>query len=458
MNRVASRAMIVFVLVLLLVGGTVFFGVDYAVNSKDWVMTPGSPHVYEDNRVAQGVVVDAEGTLLLSLVDDRTYSSDPLIRRSTMHWVGDRSGNVGSGILKNYAAEIVGFDAVSGIYRYGDAAGRLQLTLNAQIQAAALQAMGNYKGTVAVINYQTGQIVCSITTPTYDPDDAPDISTDTSGAYDGVYMNRFLRSAYTPGSVYKIVTLAAALESEPGIADERFKCTGSVEFGPDKVTCEQIHGDQSLKDAFRNSCNCVFGQLAIRLGRERMMRFVEQFGLLDTVAFDGLTTVKGQYDVTTAAEQELAWSGVGQYTDLINPCVFLRFVGAIGNGGVAMQPYVVQSITVAGKSTYSAAPDAGERLMSAATAKVVAEYMGSNVTNKYGENNFPGLSVCAKSGTAEVGENKRPNAMFTGFVSNSDLPLAFIACIEDGGYGAQVCIPVLSRVLESCKTQLSVAE
>lgn len=450
MNRVASRAYIVFVLVLALLAGSALFGVDYGMHAKDWVMTSGSPHIYENNRVDQGVITDRDDTLLLSLVDRRVYSSDLAIRKSTMHWVGDRSGNVGSGILKNYASQIVGFDALSGTYRYGDTAGQMRLTLNAQVQAAALQAMGNYKGTVAVVNYKTGEIVCSVTTPTYDPDNAPDIATDASGAYEGVYMNRFLRSAYTPGSVFKIVTLAAALECMPEVLDERFTCTGALEFGPDKVTCERVHGDQSLKDAFCNSCNCVFGQLAIRVGRDRMTKYVRQFGLLDSIAFDGLTTVTGQYDVSGAADQELAWSGVGQYTDLINPCVFLRFVGAVGNGGVSVDPYVVQDITVGRNKTYEAEPALERRLMSAKTAETVAQFMGNNVQNKYGADNFPGLAVCAKTGTAEVGINKRPNAMFAGFVSNSELPLAFIACIEDGGYGAQICIPVMSRVLAAC--------
>jgi len=451
MNRVASRAYIVFVLVLALVVGTVLFGVDYGMHAKDWVMTSGSPHVYENNRVAQGVITDRDGTLLLSLVDERTYSSDVNIRKSTMHWVGDRSGNVGSGILKNYAAQIVGFDALTGTYRFGDAAGQLRLTLNAQAQAAALQALGKYKGTVAVFNYKTGEILCSVTSPTYDPDNAPSIETIETSTYEGVYMNRFLRSAYTPGSIFKIVTLAAALEEMPQLQEETFSCTGALEFGPDKVTCERVHGKQSLKEAFCNSCNCVFGQLAIRLGKDAMTECVARFGLTDSIAFDGLTTVSGKFDVTDAAEQELAWSGVGQFTDLMNPCVFLRFVGAIGNDGIAVDPYVVSDITVEGTKSYEAEPASGRRIMSAQTAQVLQTYMGNNVQNKYGAENFPGMTVCAKSGTAEVGENKRPNAMFTGFVSEGNMPLAFIACVEDGGYGAQVCIPILSRVLAVCK-------
>ena len=69
--------------------------------------------------------------------------------------------------------------------------------------------------------------------------------------------------------------------------------------------------------------------------------------------------------------------------------------------------------------------------------------------NKYGDENFPGLAVCAKTGTAEVGGDRKPNAMLSGFVADSNYPLAFIVCVEDGGYGAQVCLPIASRVLNA---------
>lgn len=450
MNKVASRALIVMVLVLALLGGTVFFVVDYVMHGDSWVMKPGSPHVYQNNRVSQGVVTDSEGTLLLSMVDKRTYSSSRAIRASTVHWLGDRQGNIPGTMVSNYASQLVGFDLVGGTYQYGDAVGQMTLTLNAQVQAAALEALGDRVGTVAVYNYETGQLICAVTSPNYDPDNVPDIAGDTTGTYEGVYVNRFLRSKYIPGSIFKIVTLAAALESLPDVQDQTFTCTGRVEYGVDAVTCEQAHGTQSLKDAFCNSCNCAFGELTIQIGKERMQQYVQQFGLLDSVSFDGVSSVAGNFRVEDAAQQELAWSGIGQFTDQINPCSFLRFVGAIANGGIATQPYVVESVQAGGTTTYQATTQSGQRMLSAATAKVLREYMANNVTSKYGASNFPGLSVCAKSGTGEVGGEKRPNAMFTGFLTDSGLPLAFIACVEDGGYGASTCMPILSKVLTAC--------
>ena len=451
MNRIASRAMIVLVLVVALLSGTVFFVVEYALESSDWVMTQGSPHVYRDDRVGKGVVTDANDILLLDTTDGKKFSKDTLVRKSYLHWVGDREGNVQAGILSHYSKELVGYDTLSGTYRYGDAAGQMVLSLDASVQTAALKAMGDRKGTVAVYNYKTGEIICAISTPTFDPESPPDVANDTTGAYEGVYVNRFLRSKYIPGSIFKIVTLAAALECIPEIQNQTFTCAGSIELKGGNVTCEYAHGTQSLKDAFCNSCNCAFAQITLQVGKERMTRYVEQFGLTQSISFDGLSTVSGNYSVDSACEQEFAWSGIGQYTDQVNPCAYMQFMGAIAGGGVITQPYVVKEIQLAGRNTYTAQAGDSARIMSVSTAKILSEYMQNNVQAKYGSDNFPGMTVCAKSGTGEVGGDKRPNAMFAGFVTDTDLPLAFVVCIEEGGYGAQTCIPVLSAVLSACK-------
>jgi peptidoglycan glycosyltransferase len=79
------------------------------------------------------------------------------------------------------------------------------------------------------------------------------------------------------------------------------------------------------------------------------------------------------------------------------------------------------------------------------------QLLRNNVQNYYGDDLFPGFAVCAKSGTAEIGGDRKPNAMFTGFVADSDYPLAFIVAVEDAGYGRQVCVPILAPILEACK-------
>lgn len=450
MNRVASRGTIAVLLALLLVAGLCFFVVEYVTKADEWVMFSGSPHVYSGGNLGCGIVVDRDDEILLDMEGERTYSQSETLRKATVHWLGDRYGSISAPALPEHASDLAGFDLFNGVYAYGGAPGVAKLTLSAQVQIAAQNAMGDKKGTVAVYNYETGQLICAVTTPNYDPNNVPDISNDESGRYEGMYVNRFTQSTYIPGSIFKIVTLAAALEEFPDARDMTFSCSSVLELSGSKVTCERSHGEQNLQEAFQNSCNCAFAQLALQIGGRKMEQYAKSFGITDTISFDGIETAAGNYEAAGAADIDIGWSGAGQYNDQINPCAFLTFVGAVANGGKGVNPYLVENVVVGNNRTYTAKTQTRGSVVSVKTARTVAEYMRSNVQNKYGDSNFPGLNVCAKTGTAEVGGDKRPNAMLAGFVMDSSYPLAFIVCVEDGGYGAQVCLPIASQVLDAC--------
>ena len=450
MNRIARRAYVLIILILVLAVGAMFFVGEYLAESGDWILFSGSPHLYKGNKVNVGVIADNTGGLLADLRDGRTYCENEQVRKSVLHWVGDRKGNVSVPFVEHYATELMGYDPINGIYTYGDTYGTLNLTLSAKVQAAVLEAMGDRVGTVAVYNYKTGELICAVTTPTFDPDNVPDIQGDTSGAYTGVYMNRFTQSKYIPGSIFKIVTLAAALETIPNIQEQRFTCTGTYIIQNGDITCERAHGNLSLKDAFSNSCNCAFAQIVEQMGSQKLERYVRLFGITEPVSFDGIITTAGNFNLTGATAEQIAWSGIGQHKDQINPCAFLRFVGAVAGGGVGVEPYVVSSVSVGDRETYTATTRKTERLISKQTADILREYLANNVETKYGAEKFPISSVCAKSGTGEVGTGKIPNAMFTGFISDPQYPFAFIAAIEEGGYGSQTCIPILNEVLKAC--------
>lgn len=446
MNRIALRAWAMLVVVAILLSGFGFFLYEYFTEGSGWVIVPGSPHVYNGENIGCGVVVDRDSTLLLDLRDGRGYSDSLPLRRATVHWVGDRFGSISAPALSYYAGQMAGFDYFNGIYNYGQTGGVAELTLSAQMQTAALEALGEYKGTVAVYNYKTGQILCAVTAPNYDPDNVPQFA-EGDPAFEGLYVNRFTQAAYTPGSIFKIVTLAAALEENPDVVNESFSCTGSTLIGFQEIICDEIHWDQNLKQAFCNSCNCAFAQLALELGAEKLNAYVEKFGVAGSVSFDGITTVSGQFQVLNTEQANVAWAGVGQYLDLVNPCAFLAFVGAVANDGKVAQPYLVERISVDGVTTYDALHQPGEQLISPETAAVLQQYMQNNVAVKYGPENFHGLTAGAKTGTAEV-EGQKPNAMLAGFVADEALPLAFIVCVEDAGYGKTVCVPIISKVLE----------
>ena len=452
MNRIARRSVAILILVAVLVGGLAAFLGSYFANAHKWVMHEGSPHVYSGENLGTGVVVDRDGLLLLDLNNNRTYSVSKELRMSTLHWLGDRYGYVSAPALATYAKELAGYSSLTGLYSYSGA-GQVTLTVSGYLQMAAMKAMGNYKGTLAVYNYKTGEILCAVTTPTYDPDDVPEIQNDDSGAYEGIYMNRFVQSVYIPGSIFKVVTAAAALEELEDIRDMTYTCTGVHSYGVDSVTCEYAHGQLDFDSALAQSCNCAFAQIVDRLGPEKLKAYVDKYQITQPVRFDGLTTAAGNFQAAPSAV-EAAWSGIGQYTDQVNPCRFLTFMGAIANGGAAVEPHIVQQVSCDGKVTYQAQPVTGEQIMSEAVAEELQAMMRNNVIEKYGDENFPGLTVCAKSGTGQVGGNQKSNAMFCGFVADEEYPLAFMVAVEDAGYGRFVCVPILAQVLAECKLMM----
>ena len=227
MNRIASRAWVAMVFVMILVAGMVFFLFEFNDSAQDWVLFSGSPHVYSGNKFKNGTVTDRNGVLLVDFSDGRSYASNEMLRSAVLHWTGDRSGNISTPALYRYMAEMNGYDLLNGVYSYGDTAGEMMLTIDEKVQQTALEAMGDRKGTVAVYNYKTGQILCAVSTPTFDPDDVPDIAGDQTGKYNGVY--HVLHGAISPmiGVGPADIRLKELMERLQGDVDEVIIATNS---------------------------------------------------------------------------------------------------------------------------------------------------------------------------------------------------------------------------------------
>ena len=454
MNRVTKRSWLMGLFILLLLGGMGFFVLEYTVKADKWVVSPGSPHVFKGSNLGTGTVVDRNNVVLLDVEEERKYSDNAQTRASTMHWLGDRQGSIQAGAVGSYAAIMSGYDKVNGLYDFSGSGGVEKLTLSARVQNAALTALNGRKGTVGIYNYKTGEILCAVTSPTYDPDNVPDIEGDTSGKFEGVYLNRFLQSSYVPGSIFKVVTTAAALECVPDIESKTFYCDGSYEYGTEAVTCETAHGTLDLKGALAHSCNCSFAQIAQLVGRKNMEKYVKRFGITQSVSFDGVTSAVGNYDISNTGGASFAWSCIGQHSDLINPARFMTFMGTIANGGKGVEPFLVSSVARGEEMVYEAKANATDRIMSQTTAEKLQSYLRNNVQIIYGDGHFPGLTVCAKSGTSQLGGGQKSNAMFSGFLLDEKYPLAFIVVVENGGYGSATCVPVLAPVLQECRAVL----
>lgn len=449
MNRVKTRTITALLLVAAMTAGLLFYIASYFINGAEWASFKANRNIYTNGLVLTGSIVDRNGTVLTSAEDGvRWYHADRDVRLATLHVVGDRSGNIGTSVLNRYASQLIGYDPINGIYSLSDRGSTISLSIDAEVSRVALEALGGAKGTIAVYNYQTGEILCMVSSPTFDPDQEPDLSEDETG-YEGVYLNRAISSTYTPGSIFKLVTAAAAIENIDGIFDMTFQCPGSIEVEGKAINCHNTHGSLSFGNALAFSCNCAFAEIALMLDSDILSQYAEAYGLTESFSMDIISVAAGNFDQHEDDSWELAWSGIGQSTDLVNPLAFLRLMGAYANEGVAVTPRFVLSVAGASGIQTTITPRTSVRLVEATTANAMCEMMAYNVSVNYGAENYPGLDICAKSGTAEVGGDAQPHAWFAGFLRNEDAPLAFVVLIENGGSGSSVAGAAANKVLQA---------
>ena len=454
MRNTTKRAYILFALIAAFFGGLVFMAVSFALNADTWASSRLNEHIYKYRQLATaGTIYDRNGKVLVQTKDgERIYAEDYTVRLSTLHVVGDSQGFISTGVQTVYRPHLIGYNFVDGVYstvKKGKG-NDLTLTIDSAVSAAAYEALGGNKGTIAVYNYKTGAVACEVSSPTFDPENKPDdIDTDTSGKYDGIYLNRFLSGVFTPGSTFKVVTAICAIENMPDIYKKTFNCTGKYKCGKNQyVICNGVHGKLNFERALNVSCNSVFAYLAVKLGADSLSKTAKQLGFGSSVKVSGAYTAKSYIDLSKTAKIDLGWAGIGQYTTLANPCHMLMLAGAIANGGQAVIPYVVETQTTLLPKTGAAVNK--NITLSAETANKMKKLLRSNVENYYGDSRFPGLKMCGKTGSAEV-EGKKSHAWFYGFSADSSFPYAIVVCLENGGIGYNDAVPAANKVLQALK-------
>lgn len=445
-----KRTWMLLLLSLVIVFGLVIFAGNYIKNASTWVQHPTNKHLYSNGRLlAAGTIYDRKGEVLFEKVDDSLkYHEDKTIRKATMHVIGDLNGNVISSVQVAFGEKLSGWNLISGAYRFNKSDGvrkKIELTLDADLCAAAYKALNGRNGTVGVYNYKTGEILCMVSTPTFDPQNKPDVEANPI-KYEGVYINRLLSASYTPGSVFKLVTAGAAIDNLEDLDSKVYNCKGEVTINGDTVTCLSKHGEISFEKALAESCNVAFGEISLELGRNRLQKYAEKIGFNSSVDVDSINTAVGKIKLSDAEDVELAWAGIGQYTDTANPLNFMTYVGSIANEGVRVSPKILKKNDLI--SLLLDYTNIGKRIISAKTANELKSMMRYNVTEVYKEKNYQGLELCAKTGTAEVGSDKKPHAWFVGFMDRDDFPLAFVVVVENGGRGIQAAAPIAKTVLE----------
>lgn len=435
MKKIRYRSNFAMLIAALLVVGLVIYGVRLFRNGRDWAMFRADQSVFKEGVLNTGTVKDRNGVVLATAADgNATYAQDATIRKACFHAVGDFNGNIGSGALSAFNFKLAGYNFINGIASLNSAGGTVQMSIDSKLNVAAYKALNGRRGAVLVENYKTGEILCMTSTPSYDPNDPPNVN---QPQYEGVYLNRCLSSTFTPGSVFKLVTLTAAIENKPDLDSENFTCAGSVKVGSDVVNCTGVHGNQTIEQALAHSCNSAFSQLSQELGSDLIASYADKLGLTKQLSVSGIKTAAGSVEKGQDGTANLSWMGIGQYNDLVSPVAMLRLVSAIANGGEAEEPVLIKD-----------ARTSSTRLMERSTADKVKEMMAYNVTSAYGESRFPGLALCAKTGTAERGDGSS-NAWFVGFLNDADHPYAVTVCIEKGGGGLANAGPVANAVLQA---------
>lgn len=463
MKSIGRRALTLYALILLFLAGCGLLYFNLVTNANDWAMNRANKHLYSDGALSTaGDILDSKGNIIVTTENGkRVYSDNKNLRMALLHTVGDTSGYIANGIQTAFKDELTGYTLLDGVYnlkRYGKG-NDIKLTLNSKVCETAYRALGNNKGTVGVMNYKTGEIICIASTPTYDINNKPkDIDTDTTGKYEGIYMNRFFSGVYTPGSTFKVLTAICAVENIPDIYDRTFECKGKILIGEGYVICSGTHGKIGFEKALNKSCNCAFAKIADELGSEKLMATAERIGFNTNMAdISGkIHCAKSRINLTESSALDIGWAGIGQYTTLINPCHMLTVMGAIANGGTAQTPYLVSQITSPeGKTVFSAKENMTGEYFTPDVAKKVDEMLRSNVKNQYGDGFFPKMSFCGKTGTAEVSNDKniRPNALFVGYSQLEEMPFAIIVVVEDTTTSITSAVPIASKVMKAVKSE-----
>ena len=438
MKKQEKRSFICVLIAVVLVAGVGLFVARFFIHGGEWATFYGNQQIYTDGMLNRGTVTDRNDTLLMDCTEDGIiYSDDYNTRVATVHAVGDPKGNIATGAINVFRSQLIGYDIVNGTYDTSAEGKKIKLTIDSDANVAAYRALGGRTGTVGVMNWKTGEIVCMVSTPTFDP--AGSLPDDTGSSY---YFNNFLSGTMTPGSTFKLVTSAAVIDTLADRDSFEYSCDGVNKYGKDKFIDVSAHGTVDFRKALAQSCNGAFGELTREVGASTMKEYVDKCGLTKSVNVNGIETAEGSFDFPDDNDVKLSWAGIGQADDQVNPCAMMVYMGAIANGGEAVQPTLIKSATFLKNLT------GGKSLgnyLDGSTAGELRDMMKNNVKTNYGEGNYPGLDLYAKSGTAEVGD--RSDAWFVGFIDNEDAPYAFVVWVKGGGFGSQAAAPIARTVL-----------
>ncbi|MEU3612683.1 penicillin-binding transpeptidase domain-containing protein [Streptomyces sp. NPDC006872] len=358
--------------------------------------------------------------------------------------------------------------------------GSVITTLNAAAQKAAYEGLGSKKGAVAAIEPSTGKILALVSTPSYDPSKFAGSSDADSDAWNAVQkkndaddpmLNRALRETYPPGSTFKVVTAAAALENgEVSGIDDKTDTPDPFKLPESSSKLTNEHGDcenATLRYALMVSCNTVFAKMADNVGNEKMIEQAEKFGFNEAELDTPVRAAESIYPKDNRPQN--AQDGIGQASNRATPLQMAMVASAVANDGKLMKPYMVDQLKAANLDTIETTePQQLSQAVSSKTAQALQEMMETVVNNDQGTGGkakISGVVVGGKTGTAQHGLNnsEKPYAWFISYAKLSDgsAPVAVAVVVEDGaanrgditggGLAGPIARDVMKAVIDSKK-------
>lgn len=316
-----------------------------------------------------------------------------------------------------------------------DAQNGVILTLDSEIQQIVTDASKSIKkGAVVVMDIKNSNILALV-----------------SKGND--YLNR-ANLSYSVGSIFKLVVCISAIENN---ILENYNCEGSITVGDTTYSCqkENAHGNQNMKEALANSCNCYFINLALLLGADRITETAKSLGFGDDIYLEEKITVKGgafpdESSLKSKGQLALLGFGQGELTD--SPVHFCSFICSVANGGIYNKPNIILGSVDAHGGAYYNEEAQGTRVMKASTAYKVSEYMRYVVSNGTGQSADYNFSSAGKTSTAQTGQyvdnQEQFNTWFAGFYPYKNPKYAIVVMTEHGSSGAGDCCPVFRTIVE----------
>ncbi|SPF01709.1 peptidoglycan D,D-transpeptidase FtsI family protein [Streptomyces sp. MA5143a] len=364
-------------------------------------------------------------------------------------------------------------DMITGKKKEG---GSVVTTLNAAAQKAAFEGLGDKKGAVAALDPKTGAILALASTPSYDPSTFAGISTKDSETFsklekdkDKPMLNRALRETYPPGSTFKVVTAAAALEN--GVVsdiDDKTDTPDPYKLPESSTPLTNEHGEcknATLRYALEQSCNTVFGKLSDAVRNDKMIEQAEKFGFNNATLDTPVRAAESVYPEDNRPQNAMA--GIGQASNRATPLQMAMVASAVANNGELMRPYMVDQLRASNLDVIeSHDPESLSQAVSPENAQKLQAMMESVVKNGTGTRaQIDGVTVGGKTGTAQHGVNnkEKPYAWFISYAKLSDgsSPVAVAVVVEDGsanrgeisggGLAAPIAKSVMQAVINSKK-------